>query len=321
MNGIFRNLLFILLLPVIVVGQSSEYMKYHKYINKADSLFGNEQFEDALNIYDSAFKEFEPAFVRDYLIAAQIATITNSDDRITFYLEKALKWGYPCDCVESLPIFEDYIKLETWETLKSNESEYRNIYASNVSLKLNNELSIRYRDEQDRKSQKVEYVQVVKSNYSRIKFLIDSLGFPSENNIGLDDGRIAPNRINQISGLETCTPSNQKVIVTLLHYDNPITNIGLEKFVSAIELGLLHPRDFAYIFTFEKNNISRISSSLNVNKPNLPDYDFNFPFGSKNEDYQKVNGDRAKFGICSLEIDQKVKSVQKKYKFNIRTPY
>lgn len=320
MKGVFRSLLFILLIPIAVLGQS-DYMKYHKFINKADSLFGNEQFDRALNMYDSAFKNFEPAFVRDYLIAAQIATITKSHDRITFYLEKSMKWGYPCDCIESLPIFKDYIKLEAWKELKSKESEYRKFYASNVSLKLNKELSIRYRDEQDRKSQKIAYIQVVKSNYARIKLLIDSLGFPSEQNIGLDNGSIAPNKINKVSGLETCKPGNQKVIATLLHYDNPITDIGIQKFVSAIESGLLHPRDFAYIFTFEKNNISRISSSLNVNKPILPEYNFNFPFGSKNEDYQKVNGDRAKFGICSLEVDQKVKSVQKKYRFNIRTPY
>jgi len=321
MNRIFRSILFIILISNTVFGQPSNYIDYHKLINKADSLFGNEQFEEALNIYHSAFEEFDPAFVRDYLIAAQISILTNSHDRMTFYLENAMTWGYPCECIESLPIFDDFIKSEAWEMLKSKEPEYRKLYASNVSLKLNKELSIRYRDEQDSKSQKDEYIQVVKSNYANIKFLIESINFPSEHNVGLDNGSIAPNKINTVSGLETCIPGNQKVMVTLLHYDNPITDIGIEKFVYAIESGLLHPRDFAYIFTFEKHNISRISSSLNVNKPNLPDYDFNFPFGRKNEDYQKVNGDRAKFGISSLEVDNRVKAVQKKYKFNIRTPY
>jgi hypothetical protein len=320
MNGKIKSTLFLFLIPFVVFGQS-DYMKYHQYIKKADSLFGNEQFDSALNIYDSVFKEFKTAFVRDYLIAAQIATLTNSPERITLYLEKALKWGYPCNCVEILPVFKDYIKLEKWKNLKSKEALFQKYYASNISIKLNKEFSIRYRDEQDSKNQKDIYNEVVMSNYNRIKFLMDSLGFPSEHIIGLDDGRIAPNKRNKISGLETCNPNNQKVIATLLHYDNPITDIGIKKFIFAIESGLLHPRDFAYILTFEKNYISRISNSKHVNKVNLLDYNFNFPFEKRREDKQKINTDRAKFGIISLEIEQKIKRVQEKYKFNIRISY
>lgn len=304
----------------MTMGQS-DYMEYYSLINQADFHFGKEQFDRALSMYDSAFQKVEQPFVQDYLMAAKITTIADSKSRTSKYLEQATRAGYPCDCIEKMPIFSDFIKSDDWRALKSKEAEFRAKYVSQISVSLNIEFSIRYRNEQDTKSHvnRTQYVNHVKSNYSRIKFLIDSLGFPSERIIGLDDGKIAPNRINQVSGLSSCSAGNSKVIATLLHYDNPITDIGIEKFITAIEKGLLHPRQFAYIFTFEKHFFSRINKSRSINPPHLPAYDFNFAFGKKIEDKDKVNIDRARFGICSLQIEENKKRVARKYK--IQSPY
>jgi hypothetical protein len=305
-----KTLFILIISPLMAFGQSN-YMEYHRLINNADYYFGNEKFESALSMYDSAFQEFDAAFVWDYIMAAQISTLTSSSAHTSSYLEKALKAGYTCECVEQIPVLAEYIKTDEWDTLKSKKVEFRALYISKISPKLNMEFSERYKKEQEAKGpgSRVPFINEVKSNFARIKFLIDSLGFPSERNIGIDFGKNSFSTRNELS---SCNAGNSKVIATLLNYDNPITDIGIEKFIEAIELGLLHPREFAYIFTFEKYNISRISTSLSVNVPVLPDYEFNFSL-KLIDNKTKVNQDRARFGICPLETEEKVKLVEKKY--------
>ncbi|MCH7535836.1 MAG: hypothetical protein IH948_08880 [Bacteroidetes bacterium] len=317
-----KTLHILLLFPLALNGQTN-YFEYHSLINQAEEHFGNEQFDQALSIYDSAFQKFDYAYVKDYLIAAQISILTNSRTNTIQYLERAFESGYPCACIEKMPIFREYVNTDEWESLKSKENDFRKRYISNISVDLLIEFSKRYRNEQDTKSDSNQqpYQSYVVSNYNRIKYLMDSLVFPSERIIGLDDSMIAPNRKNKTSGLSSCSAGNSKVIPTLLHYDNPITDIGIEKFKKAIELGHLHPRQFGAVFTFEKHYVSRLNKKREINKPDLPDFNFNFPFGKKSKNVEQVNLDRRIFGICSIEIDEKKRVVSKKYKIRTRFGY
>ncbi|MEL6718647.1 MAG: hypothetical protein AAFP82_08025, partial [Bacteroidota bacterium] len=172
------------------------------------------------------------------------------------------------------------------------------------------EWSRRYRDEQDAKSTS-RYPIIVQSNYDRIKALTDSLGFPSERFIGLDNARIAPNQVNTISGLKDCDAANSKIMATLLHYDNPITDLGFDRCAQAIRDGLLHPRQFATIYTFERYEVSRINDK--INKPNLPDYHFGFPLSEEEQDEERINRDRTLFGIGSVKLDKQKEVVARKY--------
>lgn len=303
-------------------GQTN-YFEYHESINQAEEYFSNEQFDEAIVVYDKVFQKYDYVYVKDYLIAAQIAILINSEETAFRYLEEAMKSGYTSESMEKFPLFHELINTEEWNILKSKEDKFRKEYLSKIDFDLLVEFSERYRNEQDTKSAKdqSEYKTNVISNFNRIKFLMDSFYFPSEKRIGLDNSRIAPNKRNKTSGLSDYSAGNSKVIPTLLHYDNPITEIGIDKFIESIELGDLHPRQFAQIFTFEKNYMSRINDDKNINKPDLPDYTFNFPFGVNSDNVEKVNLDRKKIGICSVEIDRKKRSVAKKYKLRVKFGY
>ncbi|MEM8528864.1 MAG: hypothetical protein AAGG68_29785 [Bacteroidota bacterium] len=244
-----------------------DHLTYHQFINRAENHLVNEGFFTAQKLYDSTFQQFDYVFAKDYVIATQVAWQNRDTTQTTAWMEEAIKAGYPCSCFSNIPVMETFLETILWQRIQGRSDSLRRQYLASIDLSLLVEWSRRYREEQDAKGTSL-YTTVVQSNYDRIKILADSLGFPSERFIGLDNPRIAPNRTNNLSGLNNCDAANSKVIATLLHYDNPITDLGFERCVEAIKEGLLHPRQFASIFTFEHYEVSRINDK--INKPDLP---------------------------------------------------
>ena len=121
--------------------------------------------------------------------------------------------------------------------------------------------------------------------------------------------------------ISDCECENSKIIVTLLHYDYPIIEIGEEKLISEVENGNLHPRDFALIYNFERNKISVLYKESNKRYDSLPKYDFNLPFGNNITDIEKVNSDREKFGICKYVVDKKKIEISQKYGMKLEFGY
>ncbi|MEN0049535.1 MAG: hypothetical protein AAF806_20915, partial [Bacteroidota bacterium] len=218
----------------------------------------------------------------------------------------------------NIPVMNSFLVTPNWQQTQSRADSLRRIYLASIDLNLLVEWSRRYREEQDAK-RTPRYAVIVQSNYDRIKVLVDSLGFPSERFVGLDNPRIAPNRINNLSGLENCNAANSKIMGTLLHYDNPITDLGFDRCVEAIKKGLLHPRQFASIYTFERYEVSRINDKINI--PDLPDYHFGFSFEEGEQDEDRINWDRALFGIGALETDIQKEFIARKYGLRLSFGY
>ena len=288
-----------------------DYFKYHQQINLAEELFVDEKFEESVTKYDSIISKYDYVFLKDLLVAAQIAVLSNNLDKSDEWLEKAIRNGYDCKCIEKIKVFENYTKTDYWKGIVMKSEIYIAEYRNNINLDLHYEFHHRFKQEQESKRQREKYVKIVYDNYFRIKSLMDSLPFLSERIIGIDDESIFPTSSG--GKLRSCEASNSKVIPTLLHYDNPITDIGWSKFIAAIKSGHLHPRQFADIYSFETNYVSRLNKNRNQNPSRLPKYWFNFAFGKKTNDIEQVNLDREKFGICSLELDVAKKTIAEKF--------
>jgi len=307
---------FLILVSFFIQAQD-DYSEYHQSIILVEDLISNEKFADAVKEYNKIFEAYDYVFLKDILIAAQVAYLSDDIEKTNEWLLRAVTDGYDCNCIKKLPIFKEYIDLDEWKKIESQYEELNDEYLTTIDLGLHYEFHHRYKQEQENKSNRIKYKDIVTDNYRRIKSLMDSIPFPSERIVGIDDGAIFPTTIG--GSLSNCEAGNSKVIPTLLHYDNPITDIGIDKFSAALKLGHLHPRQFASIYSFESNYVSRLSGNRSVNKPRLPEYFFNFGFGKKIDDFERVNSDRRKFGICSLETEKKLEIVSKKY--NIRISY
>lgn len=326
MNRVSFVGLFVLVLCFQISKLESQpnYFDYHKQIQNAEEFIGNEEFSKALDNYEQAFNDFDYIFIKDYIIAAQIAILIDAEQKVSDYLEEAIIDGYPCHCVERNPIFKDFILSNSWQSIKAKEKEYSEAYNSRIRRDLLIEFSKRYKNEQDNKtfrfnevSKATKYEKIELNNFRRIKSLMDSLVFPSERIIGLDR-----NNINQKEyGLSECNAGNSKVIVTLLHYNKSITEIGIHKYVKAIKLGYLHPGEFAAIYSYQKNNYTRLKKNTRVEKNELPNYQFNTRNGMSAKEIQQVQLDCEKFGIRTTETWQKLIDISKKYKFRINFDY
>lgn len=297
----------------------ANYFKYHKEINKAEKLYAEEDFNSSLNIYTEVFEKFEYVFLKDLIIAAQIAVLDSKEDLAITWLERAVKNGFDCNCITKFKVLNKISSKNKWLDIVSNSQIYYDQYLAKIDEKLHREFHHRYKTERETNSskEKSKYLKVVQNNFNRTKKLMNSIPFPSERIIGIDNDSIFTTSKNK---LRNCEVANSKVISTLLNQDKAISKIGIEKFIEAIKLGHLHPRQFANIYSFENNLVTRISAELPY-IPEIPQYYFNFPFDEIHFDIKRVNQDRSQFGICEFQIDKKKETIAEKYNLKVDFGY
>lgn len=313
-----KQILIILWGCLLITGFSTEskeknYVQYHRYFAEIEEFIANEKFVEAESKLDILFGNYEVKFAKDYLIAGQVCLINKHKNKGLEFIKSALKMGVKLDCLKSIRLFNDKITETEWNQLENAVSQLRKEYLKSIDLELYQEFHNRYQEEQGSKLSE-RYNSIVYSNFDRIKNLIESRGFPGEAIIGIDNQDLA-------KSLSDCECGNSKTVVTLLHYDYPISEIGEEKLISEIENGNLHPREFATIYNFELNKVSVLYKKSTKEYESLPKYDFNFPFGERITDIEKVNIDRNKFGICKYEVDMKNVEIGRKYGMKLKFGY
>src|SRR5690606_30044550 len=239
----------------------------------------------------------KPSFTKDYIIFSQLCLLNQNKSKAISWIEESMKFGAKLNCLKEIELLNKNFTENEWKKLETNIIELDSIYRSKINFSLGARLNRNYQKEQDSKAEK-NYKNVVYSNFKKIKELTDKGTFPGEYLIGIDNVKYA-------SDIPECEFGNSKVIVTLLHYDFPIIELTEEVLVLAIKKGQLHPREFASIFTLEKNRVSKLYGSSYKTKKELPDYNFMFAFEMRKNRIDKVNEDRYTFGICSVETDKK----------------
>lgn len=297
-------LLLISFIGIGLTGQNN-YLDYHRGINFAEEWIVNEQFDLAEKQIETTLNDYPFRFVKDLVVAAQISLINNHKTKGLRWIRAAIKKGYTLESLKKIQVLKNQLSTKEWATLENDYKDLRKVYYAKIDLDLLKEFSQRYQTEQDGK-RTPQYKDIVYDNFNRIKSFIDKNQFPGEWNIGIDYQRLSKN-------ISDCNAGNSKVIVTLLHYDFPIGEIGEAFFLEAIKQGHLHPRAFAIVYTFEKSKVSVLYEKSNKDLEPLSDYKFNFPFGKKIKDLERVNLDRSKFGIVKYEIDLKKTDIEQKY--------
>lgn len=306
-----QALLIICLGLVFYLEEQPDYFNYHKAVNQAEEYIVEEDFASAQQTLEVALMQFDFCFVKDLLLASQINLILGNKERSINWAKRALQGGYLLTCLQQIPVFQRYYTPSDWEDLDTSFPELRKEYLKGIDIELLNEFSRRYTVEQEAK-RTTTYQVVVQSNFDRIKQLLNSgPGFLGEAQLGLDYSNLS-------DGISDCDAGNSKVIVTLLHYAYPVAEIGEGHFLEAIAQGRLHPREFARIYTFERQKVSVLYRDAKKPDRSLPDYQFNFPFGPKLADLEQVNKDRARFGIGQYEVDQRKKAIELKYGLKLR---
>lgn len=289
------------------------FIDYHKRFVDIENLIVDKNFEEAETKLETLLLNYKPNFAKDYVILAQLCILNNHPEKFSKWIKESLKHGVKVECLKSIDLLKIKIKDKQWNTLEKEALKLHEIYNSKINLELAKSFNFNYQKEQNNKSNS-NYRAIVTSNFKKIESLTLKGNYPSENLIGIDNSEFAEN-------ISDCDFDNSKITVTLLHYDYAFSELSENKLVEAIKQGQLHPREFAIIYTFEKNRISKLYKSSSKNRKKLPNYNFKFPFEKRKAERDKINSDRAKFGICSLETDKKKNTIENEYGIKLRFGY
>jgi len=313
----FRLLPFAILLLYCGVSNTTfaqqDFTKYHAGFIEVESQIVEEDFVQAERLLRPLLIQFDSPFVKDWLIAAQLSALNNQESFVEVYLKKALKKGLGWACIEKMVVFEDYRSSEWWKNLQRTEGELGKVERKNIDLLLAETFHKNYVSEQASKKTE-QYSTIVNANFDLIQSLMDSVGFPGEKLVGIDKSIWA-------EAVDDCGCGNAKVIVTLLHIDYPIARLGIDKFQEAIKQGQLHPREFASIYSFEQMRQSKLYDNSKFTFKALSNYFLNFPFGLRSEDLERVDRDRNNLGICSIDVDEAIREVERDYEIRLRFNY
>lgn len=183
----FTNLIIFLFVSAYSFSQKeSNYFVYHNKINEAEILyFSEKEVEKSLKLYDSIFEQYDFIFLKDLIVAAQIAKFNKRDYKK--YIIKSFEFGLKIDDLKKIPLLKsDYKKFISDKKILLAFREARKKYLKTIDFEyLDYIYDIAIRDQ----------VYKHKDNYDRwINKTIDNLmdtikkkGFPGEMKLGLTD--------------------------------------------------------------------------------------------------------------------------------------
>jgi hypothetical protein len=299
------------------IGQIN-YFNYHALIAKAETHISKENFDDALILYDSAFAQVEYVYPKDYVVAAQLAAILKDSVKCMYYIEKAMRCGLKSYCLKLLYQLNSFLTYEDWQALESLEINFRREYLASIDLNLNYEFTRRYREEQENKTGDFGY-EIIRSNYFRIISLMDSMPFVSDRIIGIDETILDKNTDNKGAELYDCNLDNSKVMVTLLHSKDPISHIGFDRLMTAIELGYLHPREMFYLYDYTPNRGEWEWGSIKLCP--RPVLTLRYSHSDDQQAREKADYNRNRIGLCTYDVELKNIEIGIKYKMKLRFGY
>jgi hypothetical protein len=333
-----NNLTIIIFFTIQFVAncQDINYYDYHDYINKAEQhYFIDNNVDSSLYYYQKAFAEFDYVFVKDPLIAAQVAFYNNKP--FEEYLFKGFKVGLRIEHLSEIKLFEPiYDKLNLNETLQAEYRKRRKLYLESIDFSYRLQMSKMFIADQKDKH---------KNDYERIKFdkmgellkLINSKGFPGAKIIGIDDNKMfseigkpefEADSIFKKYGkdlkhlpylsLDEETLSTKFIMVILFH--NKCSYSELEKSIdNLIARGEVHPREIGIIY--DNMFINNRNVKFQCKRPDQDSVVLRLnPFGNYapvNNIQEKVDSLRKSWHIVPLSVDMAKKYYEKEFGFKL----
>ena len=175
-----KYLLLIIFLSSCSKPKDFDARKYYNHINRAELAICSENFDDALQEYDTAFKEIEKPFGKDIFNAALASQLNGDYESRNTYLQDIVNNSDDLDFVKSVFV-DHYMNEEEWEKLVENrtvkyDEEYRE------EFKRMREGDQLFRPMYETHDDTINSIR--KSNMQRIRELTDSRGFPSHIELG-----------------------------------------------------------------------------------------------------------------------------------------
>jgi hypothetical protein len=331
-----RKILIVCLILWSCLCYGQNYISYHKSVALAQHNIAEQNYELAINIFDTIFRRYDFVFPRDCFIAAEVASYCRKDSIAFAFLKKGVRYGIHLDAIKSNPHLNRLqINKELWEAFCNEYPTLRTEYNRELDWDLKCELINMFKEDQLLRDRHETWLNI-KFHYKwnlykkwfthsqvctqRIKQIIEIYGFPSYSITGTVNSSFD-------SHFDNFRISSNEALIILYHYDFAYIELKDILFkevergnISAKEFALL--RDFStrfYIFGVVKDSTYKDyqyfvrwfsnNKKLHLTKPSEIEK-------RKKEIESKIaiiNADRSKIGLGTYEDQLKIKSIQDKF--------
>lgn len=261
-------LLLLIYTPLFSQKKNSDYFEYHRQINKAEELYFLEnKVDNALKIYDEVFQNYDFVFLKDLLIAAQIAKFNGKP--FEDYILRSFEFGFKIDDLKKIHHFQDLHKSFSTDKVKINIfKNARQKYLDSIDYEyLDYIYNLAVQDQIDK--YKKDYYNRLNNSFTRFINKVEQKGFPGEKLMGLTDTLIFKERGLPFKDINSRSRKNKitkhflftnrfdfVVIMPFLLHHGCASFMYKDLFMSEIKKGNMHPQDLAYINDFYKSQNS-----------------------------------------------------------------
>lgn len=247
-----------LLLSNFSFGQN--YVDYHKRRIVAERAILDSNYEKAVAIYDSIFSEYEFVFARNCYTACQTAIEVGNMDKAFSFMKRGVLQGLKIDVIDQDSILIGLKKDFRWQEFNQEYDSLRRIYIGKVKWDLRYktnqlyDLDQKWRDKHQLHPWNFLWKPFIWTKWQKVTKkivlneltpIIDSLGFPGEKLIGLDEKWMHYKRRRDGVGTSFA-------FMILVHYYSKPRDANLnEKLYSEIEKGNITPEQYASLIDFQ----------------------------------------------------------------------
>ncbi|RFC54323.1 hypothetical protein DXU93_07800 [Brumimicrobium aurantiacum] len=270
---------------------------------KAEKAILDTNYSDAVAIYDSLFKEYEFVFAKHIYTATQTAIENNDLEKAFDFIKKGALEGVKINEVDKDPILVKLKKDSRWEAFRLEYDSLRKIYIRNVNWEARNcinkmyDLDQEYRDKHELKPWNFMLKPFIRMKWNKVLGemvnkeltpLIDSLGFPGERLVGLDEQWMHHKRRND--GLESTFG-----FFILIHYFSKPRDTSLnEMLYDEIKKGNILPEQYAALIDFQAEwGKGKFYKGIHYNQWHTTDQE---------NSYAQIDYNRSEIGLENLEI-------------------
>ena len=290
---------FLIFVSFCVFGQN--YAQYYYWVNEAEKLIANKQYNEALKIYDEVFTGYDFIFLHDYRVAAQIALAANEPEKSWQYLKSGINSGWTLKSIKKNGYLENLQTDPQWKSLKHEYKSLRNSYEAHLDQDVREKVKKMFSKDQwkaigalftfsskgqDRYAEK-KFALHSEKQMSKFISVLNESGYPGEILIG-----------------------NSFWMATILSHHNSISQAYVEKdtlyqfirprLLEAIQVGSMSPWEFAMIdgwYTTVKEGLKKANYGF-LNRPTK-------------EEWTAVNELRQSIGLRSIETRNGLIDIEK----------
>ncbi|WP_299765463.1 hypothetical protein [uncultured Dokdonia sp.] len=285
------------------LGQSTtDYTIYHQNVLKTEQHIVDENYSDALFIYEQLFKTYDFIFLRDYKIASQLAAYTKNKEKTLSYIELGIQAGWSLTSIKKHTLLKKYLSKEDWKIIKKKYDSLTSIHERTLNKEVQAQVKKMYAKDQWKALKALfRFSEKAQTRYAENKFaphseqqiaklmdIMATYGYPGEQLVG--KGYWTSTIISHHNSISTTYNRNDTLYTTLI----PVLK-------EAIQKGQLSPYQFAIIDDWYLTSL---------NDDSKPNYGIIRPPSPEN--VSKTNNPRAAIGIRTIALRDSLLTVEEK---------